>query len=345
MTTSKPSNSPKSSSVFRYPDALWPNILGFSYILLTYFLGFAGLLAESIWLNLIGIILLAHSMVIAAFFIHECAHESVFKKRAYNRWLAEGLLWICGTSYSHFDDIKHKHMRHHSDRADIVSFDFRPLLEARPRLLKVIQTLEWFYIPALELLMHLLVIILPFIKPSRKARRTRVVTVLIVRLALFAWLASIAWQVLILYPIAYMLFLTVMRFMDVHQHTYEVYETLDQKRGPEARLRDAEFEHHNTYSNLISVRYPWLNLLVLNFSYHNVHHQQQVQPWYKLRQLHQKWYGDDTSQVLTLRHLIKSYHRYRVPRIVNGDPINLPVKKDEGETFIGVDGVSFLTAH
>ena len=335
----------KQSSFFRYSDAFWPNIMGLSYAVLAYLLGLAGLLAESIWLNVLGVLLLAHCMVIAAFFIHECAHESVFKKRTYNRWLAEGLLWICGASYSHFEDIKHKHIRHHSDRADIVSFDFRPLLEKRPLLLKTIQVLEWFYIPVLELLMHLLVLVLPFVKPSRKSRRFRVVIVFVVRLAFFVWLASISWKVLILYPIAYLVFLTVMRFMDVHQHTYEVFETLDQKRGPEARLRDTEFEQHNTYSNLISVTYPWLNLLVLNFSYHNVHHEQQAQPWYRLHKLHYEWYGNDRTQVLTLRHLIKSYHRYRVPRIINGDPINLPVKKDEGETFIGVDGVSFLTAH
>lgn len=142
-----------------------------------------------------------------------------------------------------------------------------------------------------------------------------------------------------------MLFLTVMRFMDVHQHTYEVYETLDLPRGVEAKLRDREFEEHNTYSNLLSEKYPWVNLLVLNFSYHNVHHEQQLQPWYRLPALHQKMFSDDYQQILTFKHLIKSFHKYRVPRILNGDPINLPVKKDEGETFIGVDGVSFLTAH
>jgi len=333
------------TNLFRYQDAFFPNIGLISYILLAYGLGMTGLLSEPLWLNVLSVFLVTHSMVLAAYLIHECAHESVFKNRRYNRWLAELMLWVCGSSYSHFDDIKHKHIRHHSDRADIVSFDFRPILSQHPKTLKLIQLLEWFYIPILEVVMHALVIVLPFVKASRQSRRLRVLTVLVIRAGLFIWLASISWWILVFYPIAYLIFLTVMRFMDVHQHTYEVFETLDQKRGPEARLRDKHFEHQNTYSNFISRRFPWLNLLVLNFCYHNVHHEQQAQPWYRLPSLHQSLFDDDETQVLTFRHLMKSYHRYRVPRILNGDPVNLPVKQDEGETFIGVDGVSFLTAH
>ena len=36
--------------------------------------------------------------------------------------------------------------------------------------------------------------------------------------------------------------------------------------------RDRDYEEHNTYSNLLSQRFPVFNLLVLNFCYHNVHH-------------------------------------------------------------------------
>ena len=333
------------SLFFRHDDALFPTTLALLYVLSTYFFGFGFMLSESIWLNLVGVVLLAHSMVIAAYLIHEAAHLSVFKSKKHNKWFAEFLLWITGNSYSDFDDIQRKHQRHHTDRADIVSFDFRPILEKHPIVLKIINLFEWLHIPALEVLMHLLVMVLPFIKADRKPRRKRVLTVLALRVVMFTWLASISIHILWLYPLAYFLFMTVMRFMDVHQHTYEVYETLDKPRGPEARLRDRKFEEHNTYSNLLSVKYPWVNLLVLNFSYHNVHHDQQMQPWYRLPKIHQKKYGDEYEQILTFRHLIKSFHKYRVPRVVNGDPINLPVKKDEGETFIGVDGVSFLTAH
>jgi fatty acid desaturase len=335
----------KDKPIFRHEDAFLPNLVAFAYVITTYVGGFALIVSDDVFANILGTFILAHSMVIAAYLIHETAHMSLFRDKKHNQRYAELLLWVTGSSYSHFEDIRNKHNRHHIDRADIVSFDFRPILAQHPKFLKLIKTLEWAYIPALEILMHALVIVLPFIKENRKARRTRVMTVLALRIAFFAWLASIGWQVLIFYPIAYLMFMTVMRFMDVHQHTYEVFETLDQPRGPEARMRDRVFEHKNTYSNLLSERHPWVNLLVLNFCYHNVHHDQQLQPWYRLPKLHREIYGTDKSQVLTLRHLAKSFHRYRIPRILNGDPVYLDVKTDEGETFIGVDGVSFLTAH
>jgi fatty acid desaturase len=229
------------------------------------------------------------------------------------------------------------------DRADIVSFDFRERLLKYPKTLKIIQVLEYFYIPALEIMMHALVIILPFIKVSRRHLRSRVITVLVLRVAFFTALASISAKVLLLYPVAYVLFLTVMRFMDVHQHTYDLYETLDQERGDEVKQYDRAFETRNTYSNVLSLKYPWLNLLVLNFSYHNVHHDQQMQPWYRLPKLHKKLYGEDKTQVLLFSNLLNSYHKYRVERIVNSDAADSDVHK--GKDFIGVDGVSFLTTH
>lgn len=331
------------SSYFRFEDALIPNTLAWIYIIAAYTIGFYAMMADALVYNFAGTVLVAHSMVISAYFIHECAHDSLFKKNRHNRLFGEIFLWISGASYSDYEAVRHKHVRHHMDRADIVSFDFRTRLLEYPKLLKVIQVLEWFYIPALEIMMHALVIILPFVKESRKLLRKRVITVLLLRVAFFALLASISWKVLVFYPIAYMMFLTVMRFMDVHQHTYDLYETLDQKRGDEVKKYDSAFEKHNTYSNLLSRKYPWLNLLVLNFSYHNVHHDQQMQPWYRLPRLHREIYGEDESQVLLFKNLIESYHRYRVARIINSDAINTDVHK--GKDFIGVDGVSFLTAH
>jgi fatty acid desaturase len=329
----------------RFEDAWLPNLAAWSYMLSAYLFGFAAITADSSWLNAAGVLFLAHGMVIAAYFIHEYAHDSLFMNAKHNRRFGEVLLWICGASYSDYEAIRHKHVRHHMDRADIVSFDFRVRLLEYPKLLKLTQALEWFYIPALEIMMHALVMILPFVKENRRHLRRRVVTVLLLRLVFFAVVASISWKVLLLYPIAYMLFLTVLCFMDVHQHTYDVHETLDRERGDEVKRYDRAFEGRNTYSNLISVRYPWLNLLVLNFSYHNVHHDQQIQPWYRLPKLHAKLYGGNTKQLLTFGNLSRSYHRYRVKRILNADPTDLDVKHDEGRTFIGVDGVSLLTAH
>ena len=329
--------------LFRFDDALVPNLLAWGYMFSTYVFGFAAILSDALWLNVAGVLLLAHSMVIAAYFVHECAHESLFQKRRHNRIFGEILLWLTGTSYSDYKAVQRKHVRHHMDRADIVSFDFRTRLQAYPKTLKLIKALEWCYIPALEFMMHGLVLVLPFVKANRKQLRSRIVTVLIARMAFFALLAGISLKVLLLYPVAYMLFLTVMRFMDVHQHTYDLYETLDRPSGDEVKQYDGAFEKRNTYSNVLSLKYPWLNLLVLNFSYHNVHHDKQMQPWYRLPALHKKLYGNDETQVLCFGNLLKSYHRYRVQRVINSDATDIDVHK--GRDFIGVDGVSFLTAH
>jgi len=332
------------SSLFRFEDALIPNLLAWTYILVAYIFGFIAIMWNSLLLNVLGVILLAHSMVIAAYFIHECAHDSLFKKSRHNQFFGEILLWITGASYGTYEAIKHKHVRHHTDRADIVSFDYRERLITYPRTLKIIRGLEYLYIPAVEIMLHALVIILPFIKPSRKHYRSRVIGALILRIAFFALLASYSIQVLWLYPLSYIIFMTVMRFMDVHQHTYNLHETLDVKRGKEVEAYDRAFETRNTYSNLISESYPWLNLLTLNFSYHNVHHDQQIQPWYRLPALHKKLYGNDRGQVLPFINLVKSYHDNRVARVLHADPVDFDVKTDEGRHFIGVDGASFLTA-
>ena len=324
------------SSLFRFDDALIPNLIAWAYIFVTYCVGFVAMVLEPLWINLIGVLLLAHSMVIAAYFIHECAHDSVFKKRRHNRLFGEALLWICGTLYSDYDAIRHKHARHHNDRADIVSFDFRESLLEYPKILKIIETLEYFYIPAVEVMMHALILVLPFTKASRKQQRFRVSIVLFLRIVFFAALSSYSLHIL---------WLTVMRFMDVNQHTYALYETLDQKAGKEVEAYDRAFESAHTYSNLISQSYPWLNLLVLNFGYHNVHHDQQIQPWYRLPRLHEELYGSEQKTMLPFINLVKSYHDNRVARVLNADPLDMDVKEHEGRHFIGVDGVSFLTAH
>jgi fatty acid desaturase len=192
-------------------------------------------------------------------------------------------------------------------------------------------------------MMHALVIVLPFRLASRRDRRARVLTVLAIRAGLFALLGAWSIKALALYALAYMLFLHVTRFMDVHQHTYEVWETLEQPRAAQDARFDHEYEQRNTFSNPVSLRHPWLNLLMLNFGYHNAHHVRPTAPWHRLPTLDRELFGDDHRQVLPFGQLLRSYHRYRVPRVVNGDPPGIDV--GDGRDFVGVVGVSFLTAH
>lgn len=331
------------SAVMRQKSGYWPHLAALAYVAVAFAGGIALLLAEPWWLKPLGVPLVAHGLVIAAYLIHECAHNTIFADNRHNARLGEVLSFLVGSAYGDYEDIRHKHFRHHVDRADVVAFDFREGLKRRPRLLKLIQALERAYVPAVDLMMHALVIVLPFVLESRKARRARVLTVLAVRSVFFAGLAWLSPLALLLYAVAYMLFLHVIRFMDVHQHTYELFATLEQERGPEARQFDRAYEDRNTYSNLVSLKHPWLNLVTLNFGYHNVHHLRPTAPWYALPRMHAALFGEDRTQVLFVGPLLRAYHRYRVARVINTDPAEMAV--GDGREFIGVVGVSFLTAH
>ncbi len=332
-------------TVFRHKDGVLPNVFGLSYVVTGYAVGWWLLLQSELLLKVPGVLLLAHAMIIAAYFIHECAHNTLFADNANNARLGAILLWLTGACYGTYEGIRHKHFRHHVDRADVVAFNFRHKLLAYPLVLKVLQALEWCYIPAVDLVMHWLVPVMPFVLPSRREQRSRVFGTLVLRGSLFALVGWYAPSALLCYAIAYLLMLHVLRFMDAFQHTYELFETLEQPPGPEARQFDAAFETAHTYTNLHSVKHPWLNLFTLNFGYHNAHHEKPTQPWHRLPALHANVFGNQLPQMIPFRHQIACYHRYRVQRLVHEDPVDFDVVGDRGATFVGVEGVSFLTGH
>ncbi|MET0066934.1 MAG: fatty acid desaturase [Candidatus Thiodiazotropha sp.] len=320
----------------------WRHLLALAYALGAYALGLAVMLTQPLPLALLGSLPLAHGLVIGAYLIHECTHNTIFADQQHNRWLGGLLSWLAGGGYGDYRDIRRKHMRHHVDRADVIAYDYRALLERHPRLRGAIQALEWCYIPAVDLLMHALVLALPFSLATRRHRRGRVVGQLLIRIAIFTALAMINPAILLAYPLGYLLFLHTIRFMDVHQHTYPVVMTLDSKHPRPGKSADRAFEQRNTYSNLCLSR-PWVNLLTLNFGYHNAHHLKPNRPWYDLPQLHREAFPEQDGHSLPLGGLLQSYHRYRVQRVLHGDAPDSPV--GDGRGFVGVLGVSFVTAH
>jgi fatty acid desaturase len=332
-------------NLFRHYDGVLPNILAFSYAFGGYAAGWWLITRDAWLLNAAGVLLLAHAMIIAAYLIHECAHNTLFADNENNARLGGALLWLTGACYGTYEGLRNKHFRHHVDRADVVAFNFRKYLQRYPIILKVFQVLEWFYIPAVDIVMHWLVPVMPFVLPKRREQRTRVVIVLLVRTALFVTVGLYAPLSLLCYAIAYILMLHVLRFMDAFQHTYELFETLEQERGPEAKQFDAAFETSHTYSNPHSLQYPLLNLFTLNFGYHNAHHEKPNQPWHRLPVLHANLFGSSLPQIIPFRNQIACYHRYRVKRMAHEDAVDFDVIGDQGATFVGVDGVSFLTGH
>ncbi len=81
-----------------------------------------------------------------------------------------------------------------------------------------------------------------------------------------------------------MIMLHALRFTDAFQHTYDAFAVLESGDIPDDKVRDRDYEQANTYSNLASVGHPWLNLLLLNFPYHNAHHERPIVPWHDLPQ-------------------------------------------------------------
>jgi len=195
-----------------------------------------------------------------------------------------------------------------------------------------------------ELLMHLYVIALPFLRPERRADRGRVLAILALRGMAFTALGVFAPRALLLYGLAYLVMISVLRFADAFQHTYDAYAIPDSDPVPADTLRDKAYEQANTYSNLASLRWPWLNLLLLNFPFHNAHHDKPTAPWYRLPALHRELYGDQAVQAIPMAKLLLPFHRHRVKRVLADDYGEVDPGASHAAGFVGAVSVSFLTA-
>jgi len=322
----------------------WPNLAAIFYTLAGWPCGIWMLTRPEIWLNASGVLLTAHTLIFSAYLIHDCAHHAIFSTTSGNDRLGVLLSWINGACLADYSRLKKKHLRHHSDRLDVVTFDYRAALNRAPAWARdFVVALEWAYIPAVELVMRGMVVAAPF-SFGTAAERVRVLLLLAVRIAFFGALALVSVKAVLLYGLAYLLFLTVLRFMDAFQHTYEVFATYSLEAAAPDPRRDLRYEYENTYSNLVSERWSWLNLLVLNFPYHNAHHVRPSVPWYRLPALHRSLYRQQDQQVITSRELLSSYHRHRVSRVLAENYGSVSASGDRAGSFLGAVGVSFLTA-
>lgn len=332
------------AALFRYKGGAVPNIAALAYAGVAYLGGLVLITSPGLAADLLGTLFVAHALVIFAYFIHEFAHGAIFNKPKQNDAAGEGMAWLTGACFASYAGLKEKHLRHHADRLDVVTFDYREFLKNQPRwVTQLVLALEWAYIPAVELLMHSFVIAAQF-NYSDPKRKTRALVMLASRVAFFGALAIISLKSLAFYAIAYLIFLQVMRFMDAFQHTFDVYATNDLTPAPATMVRDRAYEHTHTYSNVLSLSHPLLNLLTLNFAYHNAHHARPAVPWHELPALDEKLYGADRTQVLPAMALFSTFHRNRVRRVTDPDYGEVKPEGDRAGNFVGAVGVSFLTA-
>ncbi len=317
---------------------LW-NSLAIFYALAGYGGGLSLILLANSWLNALGVILLSHSLVISAYLAHEFMHGNIFASRNLNAIGGNVVLWLTGGCYVSLQDLMKMHIAHHVNRVDYCRFDLAAYLTSLPVVVRsLLLGLEWLYFPALAFLVRLRSILAPFRLIERKNERWRVIVTFLIRASLFTLLGLVSPKALLLYFVAYIGTIHVLRFVDAFQHTYEVFAV-----GAPLPKRDRADEQNNTFSNVISQRYWWLNLLLLNFGYHNAHHELMKCPWHSLHELDKELYTGNETHYVTLPELLHNYHRFRLSRIFTGQGKAVDEKGDrQDETFYGGIEVSFL---
>ena len=335
-------HTPLRSNLFREPAGVLPNTLVLMWTSVGWLASFVLMGADDVLSNVVGVLVCTHTMTLAAYLIHEAAHQTLFASATANRRVGEWLGFIAGSSYASFERIRHIHIRHHRDRVDLICFDLKGLMQRHPTLRRLLQTAEWAYIPATEMLLHLQIVWRPILVRSQRGYLPRALGILVIRSLLLAALALWSLKAFALYLLAYGLLLHVLNFFDAFHHSFEQH-VVDPDQAVPRGSRDREYEQANTYSNLVSTRWPWLNLLTLNFGFHNAHHERPATPWYRLPALHQALYGEKTPAVLPLSELVATWHRNRVRRVNAGDYGTPGAGSRRADSFIGTHGVSFLT--
>jgi len=309
MLTPTLSNSQDWTIYIHRQKPLW-NAAALLYTIGGYYGGVYLLCAENLGLNLLGLGLVVHTLVLSAYLAHEFMHGTIFTSMKTNHRWGVIMQWMHGTSYAKFQDLAQGHIDHHIKGVDLYSFDRITFIHALPAPLKnLIAALEWLYFPALFLIRQAAGIAIIYRTGNWQAK-IRVIAVLLLRVAMFGALGLISLKALLLYCIAYIFAVHFILFLDCLQHSYELYSY--DEAIPRKTLTD---EQANTFSTPLSLKYPWLNLLVLNFGYHNAHHAVMKCPWYNLPDLDAVIASQQSPYYIGLSEIWSNYHRFRIQRL------------------------------
>lgn len=319
---------------------LLKNIFVLVYLYSVYGLGIALLIVHSWQLNALGVILVTHALILSATLTHEFIHGNLFKEhRHLNAFWGQAMTHINGACYATWSDLVEHHFNHHIYHADFIGFDVvNHLNTLNPVTRWIYLVCEWAYLPIFEFELRWRIIMAPFLA-REKYLIWRNLALMLYRTAAFALLGWISLKALLLYALAYISFVNIMRFADAFHHIYEYVVV-----GQSIPKRDRIYEQKHTFSNLISVKHPWINLLFLNFGYHNAHHYNMSCPWHELPELHQTLYSDTPDGIMLLPILVGNYNKFRLKRLFSGQgEATLAASQSSLERFVGGVAVSFLT--
>ena len=318
--------------------SLFKNITAITYTYVVYSIGFSLILMQPWQSNFCGVVLLTHALVLSAAFTHEFIHGNIFSTKKTNVFWGRAMTYLNGGCYATWKALVEHHLNHHIHHADFVKFDASSYFnEMSPWRRWIYAALEWLYFPIFEFELRWRIILAPFWELEKQSQRWRSLALILGRTIAFILLAYISWRALLLYFTAYISFVNVMRFADAFHHTYDYVIA-----GQSFPQRDRFYEQAHTFSNLISTRHSWLNLLILNFGYHNAHHHNMSVPWHELPQLHQKLYASG-GRLLPLPQLLANYHRLRIFRLFSEQGEFSLESKENTAYFTGGVAVSLFT--
>ena len=95
--------------LMRYQDGLWSNLAALTYVVSAYVGGWWLLFGDSLMPFVAGVLVLAHALIIAAYMLHECAHNTIFINNEWNARLGRVLMWFTGACYGAYEGIRQKH--------------------------------------------------------------------------------------------------------------------------------------------------------------------------------------------------------------------------------------------
>lgn len=298
----------------------WPNALLGAAIFAFYVEGIALLAYSSSWLSFaVAVAVLSQSMVWSWYLAHDCAHRLVSKRDEINLAMGEFLGLITGMAYTPFSTYRAEHFRHHADKIDLLGADLQAIVGQWPRsIVWLLSGLEKLYIPVFFYVIKWRMIRdLAVVGTARE--RLRLGFCLVLYLTLFLYLLSASAAALAGLLLASFVRIHLTRFVDAFQHTYDQIDP----DSPLEHVRSRAYELNNTFSLPLARKHAWMNLLILNFGYHNAHHSVPSCPWYALPKLDCILASAETSagqpvgreSAVTFRDLVTAYHVHRVHRI------------------------------
>lgn len=264
------------------------------------------------------------AMLLSWYLSHDCAHHLVFRDKRKNHVLGEVLSWINGVAYFRFHEYCTYHIRHHTKQVDFIGVDITAALARLPVWLgQSLIALEAAYLPAMYGFIKFSALFAILKEPDR-GYRMRVASLLLVTAGFFLVLGYLSPAAVACYLIVVCLRIHCIRFVDAFQHSY-VQVAPDHATPTKGR----QYEQHHTFSFPVARRFKGLNLLILNFGYHNAHHALPGCPWYNLPALDalitSSGAADDAAsgasptQRVSFLELLRGYHRHRRYRITTTD--------------------------